>query len=146
MKNINAVPDEVKITNLNPYIKNKAADYNAHKGIQTESCYDVDGGKNIWMIKNDNWIKFSSLDFGEGASSFEARVSSASTGGHIEIRLDSPDGKLVGSLVVTGTNGWQNWVTNTCQVSDTSGFHDIYFKFTGNRGFLFNFNWWIFKK
>jgi len=143
--NVSSIPVQVRVTNRNPYIRNKAVEYNEQSGVQDETCSDSDGGKNIGFIQNGDWIKFSGVDFGEGASSCHARVSSASNGGNIEIHLDSPDGKLIGNLVVTGTNGWQNWITNSCPVSDVSGIHDMYFKFIGGRGFLLNLNWWELK-
>jgi len=79
-----------------------------------------------------------------GAASFEARIASATNGGNLEIRLDSPTGSLAGTCIVTGTGGWQTWVTKSCTVSGLSGMHDIYLKFTGGSGFLFNINWWKF--
>jgi hypothetical protein len=59
--------------------------------------------------------------------------------------LDSPTGSLAGTCVITGTGGWQNWVTKSCSVSGLSGIHNIYLKFTGGSGYLFNINWWKFK-
>jgi hypothetical protein len=32
----------------------------------------------------------------------------------------------------------------TCEVSGASGKHDLYLKFTGGSGYLFNLNWWKF--
>ena len=46
-----------------------------------------------------------------GAITFKARVASATSGGNIEIHLDSTNGTLVGTCAVTGTGGWQTWVT-----------------------------------
>jgi hypothetical protein len=51
----------------------------------------------------------------------------------------------VGTCVVSGTGGWQTWVIKSCSVSGLSGIHDIYLKFTGGSGYLFNINWWKFK-
>jgi hypothetical protein len=47
---------------------------------------------------------------------------------------------LVGACHVTGTGGWQNWVDKSCAVSGASGKHDLYLKFTGGTGTLFNLN------
>ena len=137
-------PVHVTVTLRNPYLLNKAVDYNEQSGVQDELCSDSDGGKDIGMINDGDWIRFGSVDFSKGASAFEARVASATQGGNIEIHLDSPGGKLLGSLVVKGTSGWQTWVTESCPVGNISGVHDLYFKFTGNKGFLLNYNWWRF--
>jgi hypothetical protein len=71
-------------------------------------------------------------------------VASATSGGTIELRLDSATGTLVGSCAVSGTGGWQTWTTKTCAVSGATGTHDLYLRFTGGSGFLFNLNWWKF--
>jgi hypothetical protein len=84
------------------------------------------------------------LDFETGASSFNVRVATSGAGGKIEIRLDSITGFLAGTCSVTSTGGWQNWQTKSCQVNGISGVHNIYLKFTGSSGYLFNLNWFNF--
>ena len=142
--NIKTLPLWVKVTNRDPYIRNKAADFNEQSGIQTEACSDTDGGKNIGYIQPGDWIRFNHVEFNKGISSLEARVSSATQGGSIEIYLDDFDGEPVGSLAVSNTGGWQNWVTEFGKVKDVSGIHTVYLKFTGDEGFLLNLNWWRF--
>ena len=143
--NVSSLSIPLEVMNRNPYIRNEAEDFNEQSGVLAEPCYDKDEGKNIGMVENGDWLKFSSVDFGAGAASFQARVSSETKGGTIEIRLDSLGGTLIGTCIVTNTNGWQNWVTGTCAVSGAAGIHDVYFKFTGTRGFLLNINCWEFK-
>jgi arabinoxylan arabinofuranohydrolase len=127
---------------LNPYVATEAETICWESGVETESCSE--GGMNVCNIENGDYIKVKGVDFGSGASSFEARIASATGGGNIELRLNSPTGILVGTCVVSGTGGWQNWVTKSCAVSGASGVHDLYLKFTGGSGSLFNFNWWKF--
>ena len=95
-------------------------------------------------IHNGDFIKVKGVDFGSGATSFNARVASATSGGNIELHLDTTTGPLVGTCAVAGTGGWQTWTTKSCTVSGATGVHDLYFKFTGGSGLLFNFNWWKF--
>ncbi|WP_285786412.1 cellulose binding domain-containing protein, partial [Microbispora sp. NBRC 16548] len=40
--------------------------------------------------------------------------------------------------------GWQTWTTVSCPVTGATGTHDLYLKFTGGSGYLFNLNWWQF--
>ena len=87
---------------------------------------------------------YNSIDFGGGATGFQARVASGTSGGNIEIRLDSTSGTLVGTCAVAGTGGWQTWTTRTCTVSGASGTHNLYLRFTGGSGYLMNFNWFKF--
>lgn len=144
MKKVTITKDGLpQLKYVNPYVKNSAVTMNSQNGIETEECSL--GGRDLANIENGDWIKVRGVDFGEGATSFEAEVASATSGGNIELRLDSPTGTLVGTCAVPGTSGWQTWVTKTCAVSGAKGVHDLYLKFTGNSGFLFNVNTWQFK-
>jgi hypothetical protein len=127
---------------LNPYGTIQAETICWESGIETESCSE--GGLDVCNIENGDYIKVKGVDFGNGAVSFEARVASATSGGNIEIRMNSSTGTLVGTCAVSGTGGWQTWVTKTCTISGASGVHDLYFRFTGGSGSLFNINWWKF--
>ncbi|HQA57464.1 MAG TPA: carbohydrate-binding protein [Acetivibrio sp.] len=128
---------------VNPYTKNLAVTIHKESGIETEECSE--GGRNVSFIENGDWIQVKGVDFGSsGATSFEARVASNTNGGNIEIRLDGPTGKLVGTCKVDGTGGWQNWTTKTCTISGATGIHDVFFRFTGGSGYLLNFSWWKF--
>ncbi|MBN2188894.1 MAG: carbohydrate-binding protein, partial [Chitinispirillaceae bacterium] len=60
------------------------------------------------------------------------------------ITIPSIAGPLVGTCAVAGTGGWQTWATRTCTVTGATGVHDLYLRFTGGSGLLFNFNWWKF--
>jgi glucuronoarabinoxylan endo-1,4-beta-xylanase len=120
----------------------EAESYDNQSGTQTETCGE--GGENIGYIKNEDYVVYNNIDFGNGAASFQARVASAAAGGDIEIRLDGVTGTLVGTCPVAETGDWQTWVTATCNVSGASGTHDLYLKFTGKSGYLFNLNWFKF--
>jgi arabinoxylan arabinofuranohydrolase len=130
------------IRNLNPYDTTQAETICWESGVKTQMCSE--GGMNVDSIHNGDYIKVESVDFASGAISFDARVASAGSGGNIELRLDSQTGTLVGTCTVTGTGGWQTWTTKSCTVSGAAGVHDLYLKFTGGSGLLFNFNWWKF--
>jgi hypothetical protein len=120
----------------------EAESFNTQSGIQTENCNE--GGQNIGYIENGDYVVFNNIDFGNGATGFQARVTSATSGGNIEIRLDSTTGTLVGTCSVAGTGGWQTWTTSACNINLTSETHNLYLKFTGGSGYLFNINWFKF--
>ncbi len=132
-----------QIGKLNPYDTIQAETICWESGVETEKCSE--GGVNVCDIENGDYIKVKGVDFGAGATSFEARVASATSGGNIELRLDSPTGTLVGTCVASGTGGWQTWKTMSCSVKDASGVHDLYLVFTGGSESLLKFNWWKFK-
>ena len=98
----------------------------------------------VGFIDNGDYIKVKGVAFGTGATSFNVRVASATSGGKIELHLDSTSGTLVGTCTIAGTGGWQTWTTVSCPVTGATGTHDLYLKFTGGSGSLFNLNWWQF--
>lgn len=124
------------------FSKLEAESYDDQSGTQNGSCSE--GGECLGYIEDGDYAVYKNVNFGSGAGSFQARVASATNGGNIEIRLDSPAGTLAGTCPVTGTGDWQNWVDVKCNVSGVSGKHDLYLKFTGNSGYLFNINWFTF--
>ena len=132
-----------QIGHLNPYDTTQAETICWESGVKTQVCSE--GGMNVDSIHNGDYIKIKGVDFGTGASSFMARVSSATSGGNIELRLDTTTGTLVGTCAVSGTSGWQTWTTKSCTITGATGVHNLYLKFTGTgTGLLFNFNWWKF--
>ncbi len=141
----NPTPGVPQVGSFNPYDTVQAETICWSKGVRTEACKDIGGGMNVDSIHNGDYIKVKGVDFGEsGAKSFDARVASATNGGAIEIHIDTETGPLAGTVTVNGTGGWQNWVTKSCDISNVTGKHDVYLKFTGGGGLLFNFNWWKF--
>ncbi|MDP0490890.1 MAG: carbohydrate-binding protein [Verrucomicrobiota bacterium JB023] len=124
----------------------QAEDFDSQSGILTQTTEDTGGGLNVQAINNGEWTAYEGVYFddGNGAGEFQARVASNTSGGAIEIRLDSPTGPLVGTASFGNTGGWQNWQTVTAPVSGASGYQDVYLVFTGGGGFLFNLNWFTF--
>ena len=130
------------LTTRTAFSQIEAESFNSQSGIQTESCSE--GGQDIGYIENGDYVVYNNIDFGSGATGFQARVASNTSGGNIEIRLDSPTGTLVGTCSVANTGGWQTWTTRTCSVSGASGIHNLYLRFTGGSGYLLNVNWFRF--
>lgn len=137
------LPGVPQVGLLNPYDTTQAETICWSLGVRTQTCSE--GGLNVDSIHTGDFIKIKGVDFGiGGAKSFDARVASATSGGSIELHLDTITGPIVGTCAVAGTGGWQTWATKSCTVSGATGVHDLYLKFTGGSGLLFNFNWWKF--
>jgi len=114
-------------------------------GIKTEKSDKV--GVYVTRITNKTYIKVSGVDFGKGAAYFKASVASGSTGGSIELHLDSVDGPVIGTLPVPNTGGWDAWQKKAASVSGAAGKHDLFLVFKGNGSEpLFNFDYWQFDK
>ncbi|GIJ07816.1 family 43 glycosylhydrolase [Micromonospora andamanensis] len=131
-----------QVGTLNPYVRQEAETIAWGSGIETEPSSE--GGMNVGWIENGDHIKVKGVAFGTGATTFSARVASATSGGRIEVRLDSASGPVVGTCTVAGTGGWQNWTTTSCGVTGATGTRDLYLRFAGGSGNLFNVNWWQF--
>jgi arabinoxylan arabinofuranohydrolase len=126
---------------LNPFLQVEAETIAFSSGLKTETCTDTGGGINVSSINNGDTVKVRNVDFADGVTSFEARVSSAASSAKIELHLDSQTGTLLGTCDVSGAS---SWTTKTCEVSGGSGKHDLHLKFVGGSGDLFKFNWWKF--
>jgi beta-glucosidase len=130
---------EDKLNGTNP--RKEAESFSSQSGVQVETC--AEGGQSLGYIENGDYTVYNSIDL-TGKTGFKARVATANPGGNIEVRLDSLTGTLVGTCAVTATGGWQNWNLATCNITSTSGTHNIYLKYTGGTGYLFNLNWFKF--
>ncbi|GIF13440.1 glycoside hydrolase family 43 protein [Actinoplanes teichomyceticus] len=131
-----------QVGTLNPYVRQEAETIAWSSGVETEASSG--GGRNVGYLENGDYIKVKGVAFGSGATSFSARVASAAAGGRLELRLGGVNGALAGTCSVPGTGGWQTWTTVSCAVSGASGTQDLYLRFTGGSGYLFNVDWWQF--
>lgn len=129
------------IATLDPFKRVEAETIAFSSGLKTEVCTDSGAGINVSSISNGDTLKVREIDFKNGATKFEARVSSSGSNAKIEIRLDKLSGTLIGTCDVSGAS---SWTTKSCQVSGATGKHDLVMKFVGGSGDLFKFNWWKF--
>jgi arabinoxylan arabinofuranohydrolase len=131
-----------QVGTLDPYVRQEGETIAWGSGVETGAV--TGGGMSVTNIENGDYIKVKGVGFGTGATAFSARVASATSGGRIELRLDSATGTLAGTCTVAGTGGWQNWASVNCPVSGATGTHDLYLRFTGGSGSLMNLDWWQF--
>lgn len=122
-----------QIKNLDAFAVNRAETTVTTAGVK---FYEDDGRIYVTSISDGDWIAVSKADFAQGANAFAATVRGK---GIIEIRLDKPDGKAVGSLQFQTESG--EYSTVVCDLNKTvSGVHDVYFVFGGS----FVFDEWQF--
>ena len=145
-KNNNETPDknkDIKPENNSGIRKTakviQAENFDFKSGVDTENCSE--GGLDAAYIENGEYIGFKNIDL-TGAKKIDFRIGSNGAKAALEVRLDSPDGDMIGRMDIKSSGGWQTWNTQTCTLNNTNGKHDIYFKFTGDEGYLFNINWW----
>ena len=96
----------------------------------------------VSSINNGDYIKVQSVDFSKGTQSIEVSVA-ALYGGNIEIRTDSLEGQLLGTVKVIGKAEGDIFKTIITSIKNIKGIHDLYFVFKGEKD-LFYFDWWKF--
>ncbi|MFW6308455.1 MAG: GH116 family glycosyl-hydrolase [bacterium] len=117
----------------------RGIDYDEQSGTQKEN-------DKVAFIEDGDYIGFENVNPGEKEyNEFIVRAASDTEGGQLELRLDSPEGELVGTVEINGTSGWDQWQEFSTEIDSISGSHDIYLVFTGAEGFLFNIDWFEFK-
>lgn len=132
-----------KPTSRSAYEPIEAELYNSMSGIQTD-LMDDNGGRSVGYIENGDYIGYTGVDFGTGATGFQTRISSATSGGSIQIRLDSPNNPATATIAVPGTGSWGTWTDISANLSGIAGKHDLYLYFSGSSGYLFNVDWFKF--
>ncbi len=124
----------------------EAESFDAQSGVAKEATIDTGGGQNIGWIANGDTVTYRNVNFGTaGVSGVTARVASgaaAGVTGTAELHLDSATGPIVGTLSLTTTGGWQNWVSKSATVTGAVGVHDLVAVFRSSQPADFtNLNW-----
>ncbi|MFW5753278.1 MAG: glycoside hydrolase family 43 protein [Marinilabiliaceae bacterium] len=131
---------------LNPYIMNEAETIAWSEGVKSMKNEQV--GVFIKAERNNAYTKVRNVDFREeGPSEFAARVGSVHRDVSVEIRIDSLEGELIGTLDVPLTGGSDRWAVETTDIEKTTGIHDLYFVFKGEApGKILYFDYWRFSE
>ncbi len=137
-------PETADIPTISAFETIEAEAFSEQSGVAAEDC--TEGGQNIGYIENCDYVMFRNVDFADGAKSVSARIASAGAGGSIEVYLDNMSGNPVAVVPVTGTGNWQEYIDVTANVGLITGTHNLYLKFTGGSGYLFNMNNFIFSR
>jgi arabinoxylan arabinofuranohydrolase len=134
-----------QLGHLNPFRRTEAETIAFSSGLKTEPCTDEGGGVDVTSIDDGDYIKVKGVDFGSGATSFDARIATGAARATIQVVLDSLTGASIGTCALQSTGGDGTWGTRSCSVTGATGVHDLFFKFSGTGGSpLLRFNWWQF--
>jgi hypothetical protein len=118
--------------------------------LEAEQYSDQLGASNsntsLGFCDDGDWVLFRNVNLGNGQRTFEARlaVPASNAGQSIDVRLDSPTGNIIGTLVTSPTGGWNVFAEQTALLSGGSGTHDIYITFRGMSG-IGEFDWFGFR-
>lgn len=132
-----------QIGTFNPFRKVEAETMTWGYGLKT-----VPNSKNSLSVVDVNsgeYICVRGVDFGKNkARRFEVSALPLE-GGNLKIRLDAPDGKIVGNVNIPQGNGISKYELYSCEVNAVSGVHDLYLSFEGeNNKDLFKLDYWKF--
>lgn len=78
-------------------------------------------------IKNGSYFSFKNIDL-KGIQGLVIKAAARNNGGRIEVRLNSPTGKLIGSVDVSPVSH-EKWVEIILPIESTEGLNDIFFVF-----------------
>jgi arabinoxylan arabinofuranohydrolase len=136
-----------QVGKFNPFTQVEAGTICYEKGVKTLPRAEGKPGVYVNVTTNGAWIKIKGVDFGDkGAARFTANLAATAQGGTIVLRLDSETGLAAGTLKVNPTGGLDQWATQTCNVTNAKGVHDLYLKFYGTGTSLMNVDWWKFEQ
>ncbi len=121
---------------MNPYQRIEAETIAWNAGVKARPCNEGGAlfeGYNMMLtdLQDGDWTSVSQLNFTDGAGEFKVSAASAK-GGKIEVRLDSPEGALIGMADVPATGGEDVYQTVTCKVGNVTGTRNIFLIFRGS--------------
>ena len=83
----------------------------------------------IGYIQNGGWLAYGHTTFDTAVKQYEFSVSCATDGGRMELRLDAPDGELIGEGEILPTGSWDTWKETSIAIQPQSGTHTLYLVF-----------------
>jgi hypothetical protein len=118
-----------------------ATSFAGKSGTTNAPC--AEGGDCLGWVMQGNWVRYEQVDFGTRTDVMEIRAASASEGGLIELRLNTPEGELLGTCPVTDTGGWQSWVSHTTPIKPVSGVKTLCLAFKSAKPSALNSQLWF---
>lgn len=111
----------------------QAEHFGTSRGVQVSTHTPAHGGRTVGDIHDGDWIAFQPY-LVKNAKKFTARVSSAGSGGTLEIRTGRADGRLLGSVKVPVTGGWETFTDVSAALADKppAGTTTLYLVFKGS--------------
>ena len=109
----------------------QAADYDEHQGTKTS-------GNTVEYFDNNDCLTYNSLNFGPSGTtkSIQNSYAKGNSGSWMELRIDGPDGCVIGEFVPSNTGGWSNYVTTYINIDDVDGIHGLTLVGKGTSGVM----------
>ncbi|HET9058838.1 MAG TPA: carbohydrate-binding protein [Acidimicrobiales bacterium] len=90
----------------------------------------------VSQLSNGAYLEYPSVNFGSGATQFEARVASgasAGVSGAVNVVLDNPSNAPIATFDIANTGGWETWETVPMNMPTTTGTHNVYIEFASGQ-------------
>ncbi len=135
-----------QVGTFNPFTQVDAATICYERGVKTLPRPANKPGVYVSVSENGSYIKLKGVDFGDkNTAKFFASVATPNEGTTVTLRLDSEAGPAIGTIKVKPTGGLDQWDTQSCNIKNAKGVHDLYLKFFGTGTPLINIDWWKFE-
>jgi cytochrome c len=100
-------------------------------------------GKVVGSTNHGHTLKFTNLNLADSQSvTIFASAGGGSKGSKVEVRLDAPNGPLLGTVDITHTGDWSKPTENKAALTPSTGRHDVYLVLVNpGKGGLMNIDW-----
>ena len=138
-----------QLKTINPYERIDAETVAWNAGIKIADCAEEgklfkDFNRQITDLQDGDWTSVAQAAFGDrGAAEFTVKAASKS-GGQIEIRMDSPEGALVGTVNVEATGSENTFKEFSCKLDRITDTHNVFLVFKGKAENLMNVDYYSF--
>ena len=138
-----------QLKTINPYERIDAETVAWNAGIKIADCTEEgklfkDFNRQITDLQDGDWTSIAQAAFGDrGATEFTVKAASES-GGQIEIRMDSPEGALVGTVNVEATGSKDTFKKFSCKLDRITDTHNVFLVFKGDAKNLMNVDYYSF--
>ena len=129
------------LRNLNPYKRVEAETMADSRGLDTDTL--AGPFHYVTNIDDGDWQRIRSIDWNRQSHRFTTctRVYIPCI---LELRTDSPDGDIIGTVTLKPTYG--QWKQTSTRINPPQGTHDLYIiyraAYTSNKVHLLDFDWW----
>jgi hypothetical protein len=92
--------------------------------------------KHIGSLDHGDWVRYPRIDFGNGANRAHLTLAAPphKAGQTIELHTDALDGPVIAIIQVTSTGSWDEFATQSSDITPITGIHDLYLSFRGYYG------------
>lgn len=111
----------------------EAEHFHGQAGNSVLNSETATGGAFIGAINAGSHLRYDDMNLA-GIEGVSLRVSSAGSGGTIELRADSIDGPILAQIEMEPNGAWEDWFEIEVPVTDPGGSHDLYIVFQNPNG------------